>query len=236
MSQNTDSADKGTEEKAISEGSDKAANQKGSSEQEHVSVAEFNKLQNTIESLRRSLQSDKDKGVKKVNERVSALEGDLRTVLQSAMKEGRSIGDVLDAIEQEEERSTRQTLKEMAEAFRTGAFPKSLHGSEDQAGVDVSSVVDELELDKNDLRVKDFMSKEFATEKEAMREGAKLLKTILKTQPSDADEPSTVARRQPNLSEQERLNAEFQEGAKNLRGQALINFKMKMREKGWNGS
>lgn len=236
MSQNTDSDPKGTEEKAISEGSDKGSNQKGSSEQEYVSVAEFNKLQNTIESLRRSLQSDKDKGVKKVNERVNALEGDLRTVLQSAMREGRSIGDVLDAIEQEEERSTQQTLKELADAFRSGNFQKSSHGSEEQAGVDGSSVVDELELDKNDMRVKDFMGKSFATEKEALREGAKLLKTILKTQPSDADEPSSVARRQPNPSEQERLNEEYKDGSKGLYGQALIRFKQKMRAKGWQGS
>lgn len=235
MSQISDRADEGTEENAISEGSDKAANQKGSSKQEYVSVAEFNKLQNQIESLRRGLQSDHDKGVKKVNERVAALEGDLRTVLQSAMQKGQSIGDVLDAIEAEEERSTRQTLKEMADAFRSGSFQKPDKAVE-QNGVDVSSVVDELELDKNDLRVKDFMSKEFATEKEAMREGAKLLKTILKTQPSTADEPSSVARRQPNLPEQERLNEEYKEGSKGLYGQALIRYKQKMREKGWQGS
>lgn len=232
MSPNSDSADKGIEEKAISENSDSSANQKGSSEAEYVSVAEFNKLQSQLETLRRSLQSDKDKGVKKVNARVEALEGDLRTVLQGARKKGQSLEEVLADIEEQEQAEERQLLREMALSFKNGSFQKGSQGSEQSSEVDVSEVVTKLELDKNDMRVKEFMAREFSSKEEVALEAAKLLKTILRTQPTDADKPGEVANAQKNASQQEKLMQEYQEGSKGLMGQALINYKMAMRKKG----
>jgi len=227
-----DSSDEGTKDKAMSEGSDNADNQPSSGTQEYVSVAEFAKLQSTIESLRRSVQSDKDKGVKKVAERVEALEGDLRTVLKSAMKEGKTIDDVLASIDEKEEQETRQTILEMAQAFKTGAFPKPPQGSGEASGADVSSVVAKLELDQSDLRVKDFMSKTFASNEDALIEGARVLKQILRTQPTDVDQPTDVAKVQRSAPEQVRLMQEYTEGSKGLMGQALLNHKMRMRKKG----
>ncbi len=95
----------------------------------------------------------------------------------------------------------------------------------------VFEVAQELGVDTNDLRIRDLASRGDAledVEKEVLRTAVK----IHYTQPTDADMPSQVAKSLPSLPEQERLMQEYREGSKGLSGNALIRYKMRMRQKG----
>lgn len=230
-----DRAIEGTQDKAMSEGSDKMDNQKSSDATEYVSVAEFKRLQAQFEAIRRGEQSAHDKGVKEVRSRVEALEGDLQTVLQNARRDGKSLDEVISDIEAQRLQEERKLLLEAAQVIRGGGFQRGSPGSEQTDGVDVSEVVNQLELDKNDMRVKAFLAQEFKSKEEALLEGARVLKTILRTQPSEADEPSAVAKSQKIPTNKEALDAQYKEGSKGLTGQALMNYRREMRAKGWQG-
>lgn len=234
MSDVADSALQGSADNAESGASGSKANQTGSGSQAtYVTADEFQKLQSQIEAMRRSLQSEKDKGVKRVEERVSAIEGDLKSVLQNAAKQGRSITDVLEEIDATEERETRQAMLEMARAFREGRFPQAEPvGNGQGSGVDVDAVLKELELDDGDVRVKEFRSRPFSSEAEAYREAAKLAKKILTTQPSEADKPSPEGKRQATPTGQQALMEEYNRRKATLYGRQLMNLKREMRERG----
>jgi hypothetical protein len=228
----SDSAVKeGTEEVPTSKGSDSTTGQQGLATDASV-VKQLSDLQKTVETLTRSLQSDKDRAVKNTNKRLDGIEGDLKTVLQTAQRDGKNISDVLTAIDAEEERASREALMEMAKAFKSGQFQPKPQGSGEGTGVDVSGVLEDLDLPLDDVRVKEFRSRQFASEGEAYREGAKLQKTMKTTQPSDADIPSPVARSNAPAPKQEALMAEYKEGSKNLYGRQLLLYKQEMRNKG----
>ncbi len=228
-----DSTQDGTQA-SQAEGSESSGNQTGVQPTASVTVEQFNQLQSQLETLRRSLQSDKDKAVKKTNARVDALEGDLRSVLQGAVKDGKSLTDVLSEIDAEEERQARQSILEMARIFREGKLPEVGSGGSGQAaGVKAADVVQELGLPVEDVRVKAFMSLNFADGAEAYREAAKLTKSLSR-QPSDADRAGEVAEQQKNASTQEQLMQEYKTGSKNLLGNELVRYKQEMRKRGLN--
>ena len=229
---NTDSeATKGTQD-AQSEGSNNGAGQR-SSEPEYVTVEQFKTITEKLEQIARLTQSEKDRAVKKTNERVDAVEGTLKEVLQSAAKRGVSLADLLDEAERHEQEQFQKDMREMVESFKSGNFPAAKsQGSETDNGVDVSKVLKELELDLNDTRVKEFAAKQFGNVADAYKEGAKLIKTISTRQPKDSDKPAGTSERAAAGNKQEQLMAEYNEGSKKLRGQALINYKMEMRKKG----
>ena len=217
---------------AQSQSSDNGAGQQGS-EQSFVTVEQFKALQQTLEQIQRQTQGDKDRAVKKANERLDGIEGSLKQVLQLAQKDGRSIADLLAETERAEQEQLQNDIRLMAQTFRTGKFPaEALQGSEATQGVKMTEVLATLELDLNDNRVKEFAGKQFKTEAEAYREGAKLIKTISTRQPTEADLPGQQVERVRNAGKQEQLLAEYNAGSKGLFGQALINYKMKMRQKG----
>lgn len=227
-----DSDGEGTQD-SQSESSNSQSNQKGSSgEAQYVTVEQFQTLNQSIENLRRSFQSDKDKGIKRVEQKVDAVEGDLRTILQQASQSGKSVGDILSELEAQEEREARQAMLEMSRAFREGKLSGDSRGSGQQQGVNTSAVMAELELDESDTRVQAFRAKTFTSETEAYREGAKLLKQISTNQPSDADSPSKEGKRQSVPANEEQLQQEYQQRSKDLNGRALLNLKMEMRKKG----
>jgi hypothetical protein len=228
----TDSTNlEGTQE-AQASSSDKGNGQQ-SSEQSYVTVEQFQALQQTLEQIQRQTQGDKDRAVKKANERLDSLEGNLKQVLQLAQKDGRTITDLLAEAEAAEQARLQDDIRLMAESFRTGKFPTGAsHGSEATQGVKMTEVLATLQLDLNDNRVKEFAGKQFSSQAEAYREGAQLIKTILTRQPTEADLPGQESERVRNAGKQEQLMAEYKAGSEKLRGQALINFKMQMRKKG----
>lgn len=202
------------------------------SQPEYITLEQYNKLAQQFETLSRQLQSDKDRAVKKVGEKVDKLEGDLMQVLQAAKAGGKSIDELIDEQKQAEEADFRNVMKTMAQAFATGKFPQSTSfGNGEQSGVDVSAVAKELELPAEDLRVKDFLNKSFASKEAALLEGAKLIKTISR-QPTDADRPAGESGRTQSPTQIQQLQAEYDEKAKKAFGQALINLKMEYRKKG----
>lgn len=232
MTKTADSLPKGTQEEANSESSDKEVINKGSSQPEYVTVAEYQKLANQIESLRRGLQSGKDKGVKRVEERVNAIDADLKTVLQSAASRGQNISDFLAEVEEQEERETRQLMREFLASQRQGASKGESRGGGEQA-VDVTEIIAELELDTSDTRVQAYRAKRFESEAEAYKEATRLLKSMTK-QPTDADRASHVAGEKGAQDKQAALAEEYKERSKSLRGPALINLQREMRRKGLN--
>jgi outer membrane murein-binding lipoprotein Lpp len=229
----------GMDGKTEEDGIDKTANLDNSnpdggqqSSNTGTETATLKALQDKVDALARSLQSDKDKGIARTNQRIDRLEGDIKEVLRTAVKSGKSTQDLLGEIEQAEEAESRQALLEMAQAFKTGKFPASMgSGSAERTGVDVSSVIRELELDPENIQVKAFLAKGYSSESEAYREGAKLIKSLSK-QPSDADLPGNIASGRPVPNKNEALLQEYEQKAKDLRGQALINLKMQYRKKG----
>lgn len=236
MTDSKDSADlEGTQESANSEGSNNNSGQQSSSAGV-ITAEQFTKLASQVEQLTRSLQSDKDRAVKKTNQRLDGLEGEVKSILQTALKQGRvNVSDLLSDIEDAEEQESRSAIAEMARAFKSGQLPEVLGlGSPKKQGVDTAVIVKELGLDESDLRVKEFRSRAFESEAQAALEGAKLLKTIVSTQPSDADRPSDVAGSIKSGTQQERLMEEYKAGSAKLYGRELINYKMEMRKKGLN--
>ena len=231
MTTKPDSGADGTQA-SQAEGSNTTPNQKGSSgEEQYVTVAQFQQLNQSIESLRRAMQSDKDKGIKRVEGRLDGIEGSVKEVLQSYSRSGKSIEDLVGDLQEQEEREFRSQQRELVEMLRTGRLPGGSGGT-GQQGVDVSSVLTELELPSDDVRVQAFRSRQFANEAEAYREGAKLQKQILTKQPSDADAPSSEGKRQSAATDQRALMQEYQERSSKLHGQQLLRLKAEMRQKG----
>lgn len=218
----------GTEVEPTTEGSKSGSGQPSSAASNVES--EIKQLKATVESLTRIIQSDKDRAVKKVGQRLDAVEGSLREVLQSAKKENLSVDDILSNLDAEAAREERELVLEMARAFKAGG-PSSLGGNQQKSGVDVDAILSDLELNKDDLRVKEFRSRNFQNREEALSSAIALRKSITTKQPSDADTPSDVSK-ESLQSKQAQLQQQYDEGSKNLRGQALINFKMKMRKQG----
>lgn len=225
MSTKPDSDGEGNEERH-SEVSNNQSNQKGSSgDPKYVTVEEFMKLNQTLEAMRRSLQSEKDKGVKRLEGEV----GELKQILQSYR--GKSTDEILQDLEEQEEREARQAVIEMARGFREGRFPERESRQDSQKGVDVAGVLKELELDDSDTRVQAFRSRAFQSETEAYREAAKLVKQINTTRPDEADQPS-ITNKRLSASSQEELRKEYDRRSEKLYGPALLKLKKEMREKG----
>lgn len=232
MSDKDSEVQEGTQD-SQSEGSDKGTGQRGS-EPEYVTVEQFKTITEKLDQIARMTQSEKDRSVKRANERVDSIEGTLKEVLQGAAKRGVSLADLLDEAEKQEQAKFQEDMREMVQAFKTGFPGVKSQGSEKTDGVDVSVVLKELELDLNDTRVKEFASKQFETKEQALIAGAKLIKTISTHQPNEADLPAGASERAKAAGKQEQLMNEYKEGSKKLFGQALINYKMEMRKRGLN--
>jgi hypothetical protein len=206
-------------------------------QQSSITVTETAKqiqaLRTQVEELTRGLQSSKDKGIAKTNQRIDSLEKDIKSVLKSAAQRGQSVQEVLGEIEADEERESREALLEMARAYKSERTSGANGlGGQQTSGVDVTNVLRELELDESDTRVQEFRARNFSSESEAYKQAALLLKSITTRQPSEADLPSGVAKGAMKPDEVQRLMQEYEQKSKNLRGQALVNLKMEYRKKG----
>lgn len=227
----TDSVERdGTQAEPNAEGSKSTSSQPSSQAASDVESV-VKQLQTQVTQLARQLQSEKDRAVKQTNKRLDALEGDVRQVLQVAQQRNMSLADVLSELDEQESKEERQLILDMARSWKSGLQTQTPGGTGKGDGIDVGAVLSDLELSDSDIRVKEFRSRQFASEAEALREAIALKKKISTIQPSEADNPSAVSKN-ANTSQQEALMREYQEGSKNLRGQALINYKMQMRKKG----
>lgn len=232
MTQAKDSTVAGGTEGSQPEGSEKSQGQQSSVAADAI-LQQLTKLQQQFDALQRQTQSGKDRAIKQTNQRLDALEGDIRQVLQTARSQGKSVDDLLRDVDEAEERETRQLMMEMARSFREGRFPgQPERQSGENQGSFAADVLSDLELDAADTRVQAFRAKQFASREEAYREGAKLLKQIQSVQPSDADRPSEPSPTRKPATNQDELRREYEQGSKGLYGRQLILFKQQMREKG----
>lgn len=94
----------------------------------------------------------------------------------------------------------------------------------------VDEVARELGLDTADLRVRALANRDDVqdVEKEVLRLAVQIHHTV----PTDADQPSHVAKTVSLRNRQEQLWEEYQRGSQNLYGLDLIRFKQRMRERG----
>lgn len=224
----------GTQEDANSESSVDETGQQGSRQPEYVTVEQFQEIQRQLQLIQRIAQGDKDRAVRKTNERVDGLENDLKKVLQRASQEGKSANDVLTEIRQQEEEESRQLLAQMAKAWKDGRFPQAAsQGSEAKGEVDVLEVIADFGLDPEDKRVAALATRSFETIEAAEQAVVDLVKRMNKRPaPSNAERPSREGEASRQASNQEKLLAEYNQKAVKLRGLALVNLKMEYRRKG----
>lgn len=229
----SDSLDQGTDD-SQSSGSG-TSNQKGGSQPEYITVEQLKQLlAEDRETQRRQAQSEKDKGLKQLNQRVEGMETNLKAILQTAAASGKSAKDVIDEVNSAEEAFNRQVIAEMAQAWKSGQFVPASQGSGEKNEVDVDGVIEEFGLDTEDLRVAAFKTRRFETIEAAEIAAAKLVKLINSNQSaSESTRPPREDATPPRPSAKlDRLQAEYDEKAKTTRGQALINLKMEYRKKG----
>ena len=107
----------------------------------------------------------------------------------------------------------------------------------DEQGRFHKKTVDEIAasygLDTSDLRVRALAARDDVQDVE--REVLRLAVRIKNTKPDETEMQSHVSGRTSIMNRQEQLEQEYNDGSKNLYGAALVRFKQRMRERGWNG-
>jgi hypothetical protein len=161
------------------EGTD--ASQASASESENVSSSgtvtitkeDFDNLKATVKRLEDDNRSNKDKAVKKTNERLEKLEGDVKPLLERAadlIAAGKSPSEAITQINSEQETiEERQVMREFVQAVKDGKLPTANTSGNVQAkGVNMAEVIKEYALDGNDASViSELLSKPYANEAEA---------------------------------------------------------------------
>ena len=107
-----------------------AQNVQPGSESVTITKADWDALQTRLQTIEKGTQSDKDRAVKKTNERLEKLEGDVRPLLERALQhtaDGKSPEEALRLVQSEQEdNQTRQAMAEFASAWRSGKLPEWL--------------------------------------------------------------------------------------------------------------
>lgn len=142
MNQKTqDSGSQGTEiEGAPSPTGSAQGSDSGGSGQVALSKEQWDALQARLDAIERRTQSDKDRAVRKANERLDKLEEGVRPLLERAAKEGKSVSDVLTELDQQDEIEFKQAMREMLSAIKTGTLPIPAAGKPAGGGSDAAQV------------------------------------------------------------------------------------------------
>jgi len=129
-----------------------------SSETVSVSKAEWDNVQKTLKRLEDTTRSDKDRAVKKTNERLDGLESKVQEtldrVLELMQEHGISKEEAMTVVKsQDEDIETKEALREIRQALREGILPAGLRGNAEPVGDRVAEVAKEFELDPNSPEV-----------------------------------------------------------------------------------
>lgn len=161
---------------------DSAGNDKPSSETVNIPKTEWENIQKTIKRLDDETRSNKDRAVKKTNERLDEFEERFQSTFdrvyslmeQHGISKEAALGVVK---QQDEEAETKAYIREIRETLKSGVLPTSTtHGSGVPSGGKVAEVVKEYGLDENDAEVIDIYrrySDPNEQEKAALRLAAK---------------------------------------------------------------
>lgn len=176
----------GTQPQPSGEGSQEGSGQQSS----FVTKEQYDALLNRFEKFERTAQGDKDRAVKRTNERLNELEAQVKPILERAavlMKGGAEPNEALSQAQNEhEEAELKQAMRDF---FKGGALPSQPAGNGESKGVDIQSVIAEYGLDLNNPEVKiAFEGKQFSTIEQAELTAARLLKP--KPSPTAAQTPA----------------------------------------------
>jgi len=169
----------------------------------NITKADIESLQRRLDKFERDAQGNKDRAVKRTNERLDELTDNLKPLLEQAQKyiaKGSSVNEAIAQVQEDKDRTdTDAALREMARAWKSGQLPNSPQGSGKSEGVDVTAVLNDLGLDISDPLVKvAFEGKNF-TEAEAEAMGARLLREKKRQPtPTQAQAPSQPGRPSPS--------------------------------------
>jgi hypothetical protein len=175
-------------------GSSAPANVQPGSETFTITKAQWDSLQGEIQTLRSGAQSEKDRAVRKTNERLDKLEGDIRPMLERALQHtasGKSAEEALRLVQSEQdENQTKQALAEFAAACKSGKLPEGFGvGSAQNSGVDVAKVLADYQLDPKDPFVAGKLGgKTFASEAEAELAVARIFREVKSTSTNPAQQ------------------------------------------------
>jgi len=140
---------------------DSAGNDKPSSETVNIPKTEWENIQKTIKRLDDETRSNKDRAVKKTNERLDEFEERFQSTFdrvyslmeQHGISKEAALGVVK---QQDEEAETKAYIREIRETLKSGVLPTSTTpGSGVPSGGKVAEVVKEFGLDENDTEVID---------------------------------------------------------------------------------
>ena len=140
---------------------DSAGNDKPSSETVNIPKTEWENIQKTIKRLDDETRSNKDRAVKKTNERLDEFEERFQSTFdrvyslmeQHGISKEAALGVVK---QQDEEAETKAYIREIRETLKSGALPTSAtSGNGVPSGGKVAEVVKEFGLDENDAEVID---------------------------------------------------------------------------------
>lgn len=137
-----------------------------------ITKAEFDALLQKVSQLESLTRSEKDRAVKKTNERLDKLEGDLKPVLERALelaRGGKSTEEALTIANSEQEDAlSRKTLLDMAKAWQEGKLFTPPSGNGSGQNVNVAEVISKAGLDASDPFVAaQLQGKSFTDEAEA---------------------------------------------------------------------
>ncbi len=205
-----------------------------------ITKAQWDALQGEIRTLKSETQSNKDKAVKGVNERLNKLEGDIRPMLERALQHtasGKSAEEALRLVQSEQEQNqTQQALAEFASAWRSGKLPEFMSaGNAQNQGVDVAKVLADYHLDPTDPFVAGKLSgKTFKTVEEAELEAGRIANERSNVSTNPAQQSARPSGTPPSPDAAAKIEAEYNaEIAKVRRGDvwAASEIKKKYRQK-----
>jgi hypothetical protein len=153
-----------------------------SSETVTITKAQWDAVEQKLQRLESGTQSEKDRAVRKTNERMDRLEGDIRPMLERALQHtasGKTAAEALNLVQSEQdEYQTRQALAEFAAAWKSGTLPAGFGaGTAGTQGVDVAQVLAEYQLDPKDPYVAGKLAGQtFTTKEQAELAAARILR------------------------------------------------------------
>lgn len=194
-------------------GSSDGQNVQPGSESFTLTKAQWDELQGKIQTIERTAQGDKDRAVRKTNERLDALSNQLQPLLERALQHtasGKSAAEALSLVQSEnEENQTKQALAEFAAAWKSGKLPEGFGvGSTQAQGVDVGQVLAEYRLDPKDPFVAGKLAgQKFTTTEQAELFAARILRDSLNNQTNPAQQSAVPgAAAQSAGSVQDKIN------------------------------
>lgn len=203
----------------------------------YVAKAEFDALVKRLQRLESGAQSEKDRAVKRTNERLDKLEGDVKPLLERAAQliaKGSSPEDAIAQVNSEqEEELDRRAIRELVSALKSGTLPVPSAGTGQGQGAGVADVIAKAKLDPANPQVVELVRQHGHDLTELALEAGKLAAREKPAPDLSAAPPMTGSGSVAVTPEA--LRAEYEKKLKTTRGpDAVARLKQEYRRKGLN--